>query len=286
MIDKIDAQPSAPGVEPQDKEPIAYNPNEQVLASGEPVSEKWYRHPAAQPIVSIGVFVFMSAIIFGLGTVFWTYLSAYRDAKTSVVVNITAENLAGAARELKSDSKSFNPADRDQSIVASKHLEGAAHETQEPHRFLLKSATASAPRWLQIAFDQLTQKEVAGAEHNRWILQYINSIEPDVIPSSLTDELPWVSSFINWTIEQAKMTGTNDAAAQSWLAWGDPLSKPRPGAIAVFKTETRPGGGYVGFFLSETPNYIIVLGGDFGNAVRIGSLKKSDLLGYRWPRSD
>jgi len=247
------------------------------------MTEKWHQNPAVQTIISVGVFVSMGAIIFSLVTIFSAYLSAYRDAKTSVVVHITSEKLAKAAKALKSDAKSFSATDHDQSIAVSRHLEGAAREIREPHQFVLKSAAFSAPRWLEAAFSQLSQKEVAGAEHNRRILQYINSIEPTVMPAPLTDELPWVSSFVNWAIEQAGLTGTDDTTAQSWLTWGETLAEPRPGAIAVFKIEDHPGGGYVGFFLSETPSYVIVLGGDFGNAVRIGSLKKSDLLGYRWP---
>jgi uncharacterized protein (TIGR02594 family) len=247
--------------------------------------EKWHQNPAVQAIFSVFVFASISAIIFGLVTVFWSYLTAYREAKTRVVVNITSEQLLQASKSLRSKAQSLRPSGRNQAVAASNHLEGAASETKDPHFIILKSAASSAPVWLQIALSQLSQKEISGIEHNQQILHYIYSIEPDAIYLSQGDELPWASSFVNWTIERAKMVGTDSDNAHSWLDWGKAIEKPRPGAIAVFKLEQHPAKAYVGIFLAETANYVIVVGGDMGNAVRVVSQKKADLLGYRWPDS-
>jgi uncharacterized protein (TIGR02594 family) len=249
------------------------------------MSIRWYNNPSAQALISVGVFMGISAILFGLVMLYSSYITAYRNEKTKIVVNINPENLLQASRVLKTDSHTLSPPEREQSTLGSEHLESAAGEMETPQQFTLHSTTSSAPLWLQFAFNQLSQKEIAGEKHNQNILRYISSIESNIPPSALTDEIPWVSSFVNWAIERARIVGTNHGDARSWLAWGRGINKPKPGAIAIFKMDNHPEEGYVGFFLSETPHYIIVLGGDFGNAVRIISMKKSNLLGYRWPTS-
>ena len=249
----------------------------------EQVPEKWYQNDAVQVIIGMVFFLCMTAVIAGLYMLFSDYLSRYWDKRTHIFLDITPHNIRATAHDLKSNSQSFSSDERDHANKLAQYLEGTANELNGSHQVLLKSFEYRIPLWLETALNQLSQKEVVGEEHNIKILNYINSTDPDASYFPLQDEFPWGSPFINWVMQQARIPGTNDEDAYSWLGWGETLDEPKPGAVAVFKVEGKQEKGYVGLFLSETANYVIVIGGDVGNAVRIISLKKSNLLGYRWP---
>lgn len=134
---------------------------------------------------------------------------------------------------------------------------------------------AGEPPWLTVARGELGVRERRGGETAR-IIEY----HAATTLRATEDEVPWCSSYVNWCIQRAGLTGTNSAAARSWMTWGQPLMVPRPGAIAVF---TRDGGGHVAFFLSDGGNAVKVLGGNQSDEVRVSSYPKARLLGYRWP---
>lgn len=73
--------------------------------------------------------------------------------------------------------------------------------------------------------------------------------------------------------------------ARSYLKWGEALAEPRVGAIAVFSRGSNPAEGHVGFWLGETEDSIVLLGGNQGNAVSVARYAKARLLGLRWPVS-
>jgi uncharacterized protein (TIGR02594 family) len=108
-----------------------------------------------------------------------------------------------------------------------------------------------------------------------------------------TDEVPWCSSFVNWVMKQAGYRGTNSALAKSWLDWGLAIESPRAGAVVVIKkkgaaSDVATGsstGFHVAFFVSVSPAYIRLLGGNQGDQVRYSNfyLKGYDIKGYRWP---
>ncbi len=70
--------------------------------------------------------------------------------------------------------------------------------------------------------------------------------------------------------------------ARSYLSWGEALSEPRPGAIAVLSRGFDPRLGHVGFLVGATSNDVILLGGNQGDAVRVQPFPRSRLLGLRW----
>lgn len=133
--------------------------------------------------------------------------------------------------------------------------------------------------WMPTALREIGVKEYAGAADNPRIVEYLSSTNLGPIERS-NDETFWCSAFVNWCVEKAGYEGTDSAWAKSWLTWGENLSKPRRGCIAVF---TRDGGGHVGFYISETSSAIEVLGGNQSDAVNISTYAASKLLGYRIP---
>lgn len=143
---------------------------------------------------------------------------------------------------------------------------------------------ATEPAWLTIARGELGIREYPGAQHNPRIVAYHAATSL----GASTDETAWCSSFVNWCMKQGGYTGTNSAAARSWLQWaqGTKLTTPRPGAITVFKRGNNPAQGHVAFFIGNRGNYVDVLGGNQSNQVKVSAYPAADLLGWRWPRND
>ena len=142
----------------------------------------------------------------------------------------------------------------------------------------------ATPEWYRLARRELAdgiEEWGEPGEHNPRIIEYHASV-----PAGFTEnEVPWCSSFVNWCMEQAGITGTNSAAARSWERWGKKLAEPKVGAIAVFWRESKTSGlGHVGFFVSEKTHSITVLGGNQGDRVSVAAYPKEKLLGYRWPK--
>jgi len=71
--------------------------------------------------------------------------------------------------------------------------------------------------------------------------------------------------------------------ARSYRKWGKRLGKPRPGCIAVLTRGPNPALGHVGFFIRETADYVVLLGGNQSDAVNQKRFAKSRVLAWRWP---
>jgi uncharacterized protein (TIGR02594 family) len=148
------------------------------------------------------------------------------------------------------------------------------------------SAIGDCP-WMRVAIRELGQLEVPGRDqHNQRIMSYHS-----IVGIHQGDETPWCSSFANWCVSTAGFQGSGKASARSWLRWGDPLATSTPvfGCVAVFKRGHNPIEGHVGFLVGETPNHIMLLGGNQRGALsRTGEVcvkpySKKRLIGFRWP---
>lgn len=96
----------------------------------------------------------------------------------------------------------------------------------------------------------------------------------------------WCAAFVNATLQQSGLPGTNSPAARSFLKYGQSVDTPQPGDLAVF-SRGDPNGplGHVGFFqgYSEDGKSIKVLGGNQDDAVSVKEYPVSRLLGFRRP---
>lgn len=136
--------------------------------------------------------------------------------------------------------------------------------------------------WLPIAFRELGVKEFPGNANNPRVLTYLRTCESLPIGMQSQDQTDWCSAFVNYCVEQAGFAGTNSARARSWADWGKSIDKPEVGCIVVFWRKDPDGPfGHVGFFLSETEDEIMVLGGNQSNAVTKAPTSKDEFLGYR-----
>jgi uncharacterized protein (TIGR02594 family) len=146
------------------------------------------------------------------------------------------------------------------------------------------------PKWIQIAKAELGQKEIAGAVHNERIVEYHKTTTlPDEYHS---DEVAWCSSFINWCMKQAGYTGTGSARAKDWIKWGQKLTMPVYGAIAVIDYGVDANGvdrgGHVGFVVGKKENgSLILLGGNQGKqgqgSVNETPYRTNKIVGYILP---
>lgn len=139
-------------------------------------------------------------------------------------------------------------------------------------------AAGPEPAWFAIAKGELGTTEYPSAQHNPRILEY----HATTSLNATSDETPWCSSFVNWCVRKAGKSGTNSAAARSWMKWGKNLSEPREGCIVVFSRPPSPWSGHVGFFERRAGSHIVVLGGNQSNSVNLASYSDRRLLGYRW----
>lgn len=132
----------------------------------------------------------------------------------------------------------------------------------------------------QRALEEKGQHEIQGAEHNARIVEYHSATSL----GASDDETPWCASFVNWVLKQCDYTGTNSAAARSFTRWGV-KSELELGAIVVLKRGTKSWQGHVGFYYSGDAEYVMLLGGNQGDAVSLQQFKRSDIIAVRKPKA-
>ena len=71
-------------------------------------------------------------------------------------------------------------------------------------------AMGSDPRWITIARQEISIKEIKGSSHNPRVVEY-----HETTGKFGNDETAWCSSFVNWVMIKAGYQGTNSAVAVS-----------------------------------------------------------------------
>lgn len=142
---------------------------------------------------------------------------------------------------------------------------------------------AVAP-WMQYAEAELRVAEVAGSTDNQRILEYLATT---TYGGTLHDEVPWCSAFVNWCLKQAGLTGTNSAAASSWMHWGQMLPEPRLGCLASCnarpRATPRPLMWASGWGARPGPGQLNLLGGNQHDSVRLSVFPLEQVKDFRWP---
>ena len=107
------------------------------------------------------------------------------------------------------------------------------------------AAPAGQPKWLTVALGERGVKEIRGSEDSPRVLEYHQATSL----KAKDDETSWCSSFVNWSMKQAGVQGTNSAAARSWLNWGEKVTPDaahvKPGDVIVFPRGNNPAFGHV-----------------------------------------
>jgi len=137
------------------------------------------------------------------------------------------------------------------------------------------------PEWLKIARDEIGEKEVPGSGDNLRIVEYFGTTTFGEHPDSVS----WCGAFVSFCLFEADMIDKGSARAADWLQFGDRLSKPRVGCIAVLKPQAPGSSGHVGFWVGEEGERIKLLAGNQHDRVDITEYNKDQLRegGFRWP---
>lgn len=85
----------------------------------------------------------------------------------------------------------------------------------------------------------------------------------------------WCAEFMNMMERKMGRPGTGSALAKSFLNYGQRVSAPRPGDIAVM---SRRGGGHVGYVMSVDGNKVKLISGNHGRKVGIGTYPRSRII--------
>jgi uncharacterized protein (TIGR02594 family) len=146
-------------------------------------------------------------------------------------------------------------------------------------------AASDAP-WVAVARGELGQRDYPGPRYNPRVVEYLKTTGLQ----GNDDETSWCSAFVNWCMLQTHRRGTNNAAAKSWLTFGQALSTPRPGCIVVLWRESPSSWkGHVGFFEGfDVGNRVRLLAGNQGGGVSwdevcVTTFPHERILGFRWP---
>ncbi len=141
-------------------------------------------------------------------------------------------------------------------------------------------ATPLTPAWMSIALAEVGVSTYPQGQSNPRITQY----HANTNIAGYDDKASWCSSFVNWSLNQVGVPGTNSALARSWLDWGEALDEPMLGCITVLSRDDPTGWrGHVGFFLRSDDTHVYLLGGNQLDQVREHSYPNTAILGYRWP---
>lgn len=144
---------------------------------------------------------------------------------------------------------------------------------------------AQAP-WMTFANAEQGVEEKAGNIHNPRIIEYHST----TTLQATADETPWCSSFVNWCMKQAGITGTNLATAKSWIDWGN-SSATQYGAVIVIYYQNAANsslsstGYHVGFWVGDNGTAYRIFGGNQDNMVKKSYYPKNSwqLKAIRWP---
>jgi uncharacterized protein (TIGR02594 family) len=133
--------------------------------------------------------------------------------------------------------------------------------------------------WLETAFSLIGTKETPGFRNTTEIMDWSKVTE--VTKNYSGDNVAWCGLFVAFCMADNGLPIIDTPLwAKSWNSYGTSLSKPQVGAIMVF---TRNSGGHVAFYLGETSDSYIILGGNQSDAVNIEHHSKSTCIGHRWP---
>jgi len=133
--------------------------------------------------------------------------------------------------------------------------------------------------WFAVARQLVGLSEIAGSDDNPKIIEmYRLCGQPQT-----SDEIAWCAAYVGACLSLAGYRNTGSLLARSYLKYGRKIDQPREGCIAVFSRTKDPALGHVGFYVSETKNNILVLGGNQSDRVSEQTQPRERLLGYFLP---
>jgi len=148
------------------------------------------------------------------------------------------------------------------------------------------------PPWLKFMKEQLGQKEyLIGSNPFIAACFALCGFDPKKHDDSA---LMWCSMAIHYVMDKAKMKRPkkSKARAKAWANYYEDgittkLSEPKHGCILVFNRGKGKDDGHIGLYdkyAKHTKEAFHVLGGNQSDSVCYSYYKKSNLVGYYWPK--
>lgn len=138
------------------------------------------------------------------------------------------------------------------------------------------------PPWMSEAWSELGLTETPGAASTpRVVALFREAGHPEIT----SDATAWCAAFAGACLARSGLAPSGSLMARSYLRWGHAIDTPRLGAVAVLTRGGDPSAGHVGFWVGESGEHILLLGGNQSNAVTVAAFAKSRLIGFRWTGS-
>lgn len=148
------------------------------------------------------------------------------------------------------------------------------------------------PEWMVLAKTKVGEKEYLVGS-NPFIAECFKVCGFD--PKKYDDSaLMWCSMFVHWLASKTNLKRPKKSAARA-KAWANfyeseittKLSEPKHGCIIVFNRGSGKDDGHIGLYdkyAKHTDTAWHVLGGNQSDAVCYSYYKKSNVVGYYWPK--
>ncbi len=135
----------------------------------------------------------------------------------------------------------------------------------------------------ELARTHIGTKEIVGKKHNPKVVKWFAEVGHSWVSD---DETMWCAAFVGAMLKQGGYRFTGRLNARSYADTPSntqvKISEAQPGDIVVFERGNNGWSGHVAFFVRQTPQSILCLGGNQGNAVNEKWYPKSKLIGvYR-----
>lgn len=136
------------------------------------------------------------------------------------------------------------------------------------------------PQWLAAAWAEFGAREKSGTGNSAAVLGYFRESGHASVTS---DGVAWCAAFAGAMLKRAGREASGSLLARSYLDWGQQLSAPRLGALAILARGADSGAGHVGFVVGLAGERLFLIGGNQGDGVTVEAFDVSRVLGYRWP---
>jgi uncharacterized protein (TIGR02594 family) len=152
------------------------------------------------------------------------------------------------------------------------------------YQWLLAPELRPLPKVIQVAIRELGVAEIVGKGSNDRIMRWRDQLNAagHKISGFSDDDIPWCGLFVAYVCMAAGKDVVKDPLwAKNWAKYGTKVTEPCLGDILVYQ---RPGGGgHVEFYIAETDDLYIGIGGNKTNRVKISPIEKSRCIAIRRP---
>jgi len=132
--------------------------------------------------------------------------------------------------------------------------------------------------WMDFAMKEYNKgvAETKGkTDNNPRIIEYLKNA--GLSGDYLKDETAWCAAFVNWCLDQSGINGAGAKGAE-WKIWGQELTGPTFGAIAIFNTN------HIGFVVGMNGDKLIIFHGNWTVAISLSDyISPNQICGYRYP---